>query len=54
MAILNLDYHATGLFFTLYNTTRTEKAGWFNNVGPDGTAQTAMKKQVWTSYFCIV
>ncbi|KAI0092457.1 metalloprotease [Irpex rosettiformis] len=46
MAILNLDYHATGLTFKLANITRTVKAGWFNAVGPDGTTQTAMKKQL--------
>ncbi|KAL1758696.1 hypothetical protein FB107DRAFT_206516 [Schizophyllum commune] len=41
---LNAAYKSMGLSFTLANTTRTENAEWFNNVGPDSSEQTEMKE----------
>ena len=42
--VLNEDYASTGLSFVLANTTRTTNSQWFNQVGPDSTLQTTMKK----------
>ncbi|KAI0269268.1 Metalloprotease [Gloeopeniophorella convolvens] len=41
---LNDGYSGSGLSFTLANTTRTVNADWFNNVGPDASQQTTMKR----------
>ncbi|RXW25827.1 hypothetical protein EST38_g43 [Candolleomyces aberdarensis] len=41
--VLNQDYASTGLNFVLANTSRITNAGWFNNVGPSNSQQTAMK-----------
>ena len=43
---MNKDYNATGLTFTLVNTTRTKNPEWFMNVAPDIPEQEAMKKQL--------
>ena len=42
--VLNEDYSASGLTFTLAATTRTVNSQWFNQVGPDSSLQTTMKK----------
>ena len=42
--VLNEDYAASGLTFTLAATTRTVNSQWFNQVGPDSSLQTTMKK----------
>lgn len=46
IAVLNEDYGASGLGFTLAGTTRTVNAQWFNGVGPDSSLQTTMKRQL--------
>lgn len=33
--VLNEDYSKSGLTWTLKNTTRTTKADWFDNAGPE-------------------
>ncbi|THH01883.1 hypothetical protein EW026_g915 [Hermanssonia centrifuga] len=43
---LNQDYSGSGLTFTLAGTTRTVNSQWFNQVGPDSSLQTTMKKQL--------
>ncbi|EJF62857.1 metalloprotease [Dichomitus squalens] len=44
--VLNEDYSSLGLTFKLANTTRTVNSEWFNEVGPDSSLQTTMKKQL--------
>lgn len=46
ITVLNEDYSGSGLTFTLAGTTRTVNSQWFNQVGPDSSLQTTMKKQV--------
>ncbi|TFY76396.1 hypothetical protein EWM64_g7617 [Hericium alpestre] len=43
---LNDGYSGSGLTFTLAGTTRTVNSNWFNNVGPDSSLQTTMKRQL--------
>ncbi|CAE6484900.1 unnamed protein product [Rhizoctonia solani] len=42
--VLNKDYAATGLKFTLAGSEHTTNANWFNRAAPDTTYQTAMKQ----------
>ncbi|OSC98680.1 Metalloprotease [Trametes coccinea BRFM310] len=46
IAVLNEDYAPSGLAFVLAGTTRTVNAQWFNQVGPDSSLQTTMKRQL--------
>ncbi|TCD67923.1 hypothetical protein EIP91_011787 [Steccherinum ochraceum] len=46
ISVLNTDYAGSGLTFTLAGTTRTTNSQWFNQVGPDSSLQTTMKKQL--------
>ncbi|KAA1466083.1 zincin [Dentipellis sp. KUC8613] len=43
---LNEGYAGSGLSFTLAGTTRTVNRDWFNNLGPDTSSQTTMKRQL--------
>ena len=44
--MLNQDYGSSGLTFSLAGTTRTVNSQWFNQVGPDSSLQTTMKRQL--------
>ena len=46
ISVLNEDYASTGLSFTLVNTTHTVNSQWFNQVGPESSLQTTMKRQL--------
>ncbi|CAE6468317.1 unnamed protein product [Rhizoctonia solani] len=43
ISVLNVDYHETGLSFTLTETDRTTNADWFNRAGPSTLHEIAMK-----------
>ena len=44
--VLNDDYASAGLSFVLAGTDRTVNSQWFNQVGPDSSLQTTMKRQL--------
>ncbi|KAI0722192.1 metalloprotease [Cerioporus squamosus] len=44
--VLNEDYASAGLSFVLAGTDRTVNSQWFNQVGPDSSLQTTMKRQL--------
>ena len=44
--VLNEDYASTGLSFVLAGTDRTVNSRWFNQVGPESSLQTTMKRQL--------
>lgn len=46
ITVLNQDYSGSGLTFSLAGTTRTVNSQWFNQVGPDSSLQTTMKRQL--------
>ncbi|KAI0363559.1 metalloprotease [Pilatotrama ljubarskyi] len=46
ISVLNEDYASSGLSFVLAGTTRTVNSQWFNQVGPDSSLQTTMKRQL--------
>ncbi|KAH9007116.1 Metalloprotease [Lactarius hatsudake] len=46
MKALNDGFAHSGLSFKLVDVTRTVNADWFNNVGPNTTQQTLMKKSL--------
>ena len=48
ISVLNEDYASSGLSFVLAGTTRTVNSQWFNQVGPDSSLQTTMKRQLRT------
>jgi hypothetical protein len=45
---MNTGYANSGITWVLGSTSRTTNADWFNNVGPDVSQQTAMKKSLRT------
>ncbi|KAF9475918.1 zincin [Pholiota conissans] len=48
ISVMNTGYANSGITWKLAGTTRTTNADWFNNVGPDVSQQTAMKKALRT------
>ncbi len=46
ISVLKDDYASAGLSFVLAGTDRTVNSQWFNQVGPDSSLQTTMKRQL--------
>ncbi|KAF9569388.1 metalloprotease [Agrocybe pediades] len=46
IAVMNKAYANAGITWVLAGTDHTTNANWFNSVGPDGSAQTTMKKSL--------
>ncbi|KAF8974670.1 metalloprotease [Flammula alnicola] len=48
ITVMNTAYASAGINWVLAGTTRTTNSGWFNNVGPGTSQQTAMKSALRT------
>jgi len=48
ISVMNAGYANSGITWVLASTSRTTNSGWFTNVGPDTSQQTAMKSSLRT------